>query len=249
MFNPQKVVWDKFVDFVPPALILIPVLLAHFRGSWFFVAAIVSAAVILFLFFRALPAPPAASRVRLILPFVFLIGVFGTAAASPLAGTFFAVLGSYLIYYYYRFFPKAVPVFVEQTVGLYAAFLFAVFLWSLNYFFTLPWWIMVSLAGAGFLVLFWQAFYKMSESPAPALGTMVGTLVMAEIFWAMLFWPVHFFTSAVVSFAVFYLVYMLSSLHFARRLSRRKIYFQVSFISVVVLITLLSSSWQPIGRV
>lgn len=226
------------------------VLCAFFPGLWFYVASVVSAAVILFLFFRALSrvGPLPASRAHLILPIMFLIGMYGTLAAGPLVGTFFAVLASYLIYYYYRFFPKTIPVFVEQTTTLFAAFLTAVFLWSLNYFFTPPWWTMVSLASVGFFILFWQTFYKICEPQKVALGAVVGTLIMAEIFWAMLFWPVHFFTSAVVSFAVFFLVYVLSDLYFHGRLSRRMIYFQVSLISVVVLITLVSSSWQPINR-
>ena len=184
----------------------------------------------------------------LVMPMLFLVGIFGTVAATSLSlGIFFAIFASYLFYFYYRHFPSPIPLYIEQTFTLYGAFLLSVFLWSLNFFFTPPWWITSLLMLAGFFPLFLQAFYKMARQIREAVfDALVASLLMVEISWTVLFWPVHFFTAAVISFAIFYLLYMLSIQYFKGRLNRRKIYFQLSLISIVVFVTLISSSWQPI---
>lgn len=196
----------------------------------------------MFMFFRALPSTQSvAGRGELLLPLLLLVGIFGTAAASTITGTFFGVLGAYLVFHFYRLFPSRVPRIMLETFTLYTVFLYSAFVWSINYYFSPQPWVTLILIVAGFFAMFRQ-----SES---LLGAWVGTLIMAEFAWVLLFWPVHFFTAAVVMLAVFYLIYMISHLSLIGKLSRRKIYFQVSLISIVVLIALLSSAWQPISRI
>lgn len=239
METPQK---RKISHYIPPAMIVATVILVYFQGLWFYESAILTMIVVMFLFFRSLQKiVPPLSRNALLLPLVSLIGIFGTAAASPLAGVFFGLVGAYLLYYYYRAFPKDVPIFIAQTMTLFAAFMFAAFIWSLNYFFTPPPWVVMILSGAGFFALLWPYLHT--------LGTWVGTTVMVEFTWVLLFWPVHFFTQAVASLAVFYLMFMLSYLRSIGKLTRPKIYFQVSLISFIVIIALLSSAWEPISGV
>ncbi len=232
----------KLSKYFPSILIMVTVLLIEFQGPLFYVSAAISIIVILFLLFRAQRSePPVPTRSFWFLPLVFSVGIFGTAAASPLLGLFFGMLGSYLFYYYYLFFPKNIPVFIEQTTALFTAFVFSSFSWSLSYYFMLPPWATIFFSALGFYLLF--------RHRLAALGALVGTLVMAETTWVLQFWPIHFFSLAVVSLAVFYLIFMFSHLHSIGKLSTRKIYFQVSLIAVVVILTLLSSPWQPINRI
>lgn len=232
----------KYSKYLPSILIMVAVLLVQFPAPWFYVSAAVSAIVILSLFFRALRADSSPSARRLwFVPLVFLVGVFGTATAAPLPGLFFGLLGSYLVYYFYLFYPKNLPIFIEQTTTLFAAFVFSSFAWSLSYYYTPPPWTIVIFSATGFYLLF--------RSRLAHLGALIGTLVMAELTWVLQFWPIHFFSLAVVSLAGFYLIFMFSHLQSIGKLSSRKIYFQVSLIALVVLLTLLSSPWQPINRI
>ena len=244
----------KYLIFLPSALILLTALLgnrsgAQRFGSYYF-AVVISLVVILGLELRLLRRTTRnlADLLWLLLPFLYLVGIFGTVAATSTGiGLFFAIFASYLFYFYHNHFPSPIPLYIEQTFTLYGAFLLSVFLWSLNFVFTPPWWVVSLLMFAGFFPLFLQAFYKMARSAGEAgFDAFVAALLMVEISWAVLFWPVHFFTAAVVSFGAFYLLYLISMQYFKNRLNRRKIYFQVSLISIVVLITLMSSSWQPI---
>lgn len=220
------------------------------RLGTFYLAAAASAVLILVSQWRRLKEHTSSrpDLLWLVMPAVFLIGVFGTVAAAPAGiGLFLAVLASYIFYYYHRHFPSPIPLYLEQTFVLYGAFLLSVFLWSLNFYFTPPGWVISLVILAGFFPLFWQAFYKMKHSAGDAaLDGLVAALLLVEMSWVMLYWPVHFFTTAVVSFTAFYLVYMLSVQYFKGRLNKRKIYFQVSLACFVLLITLATSSWQPI---
>lgn len=244
----------NYISLVPSALILITALLGNRSGAQrlgsYYIGAALSFAVIIFSELRLLRrrTRSRADFLWLVMPGLFLLGIFGTVAATQAGiGIFFAILASYLFYFYHRHFPSPIPLYIEQVFTLYGAFLLSIFLWSFNYFFTPAWWITTLLMFGGFFLLFLQAFYKMARPPGEAVfDALVMALLMVEVSWAVLFWPVHFFTAAVISFAVFYLAYMLGVQYFKGRLNRRKIYFQTSLISIVVLITLISSSWQPI---
>lgn len=185
----------------------------------------------------------------LLLPSLFLLGLFGTIGAISFAGTklFVAVFAVFLLYFYQQHFPKAVPVFIEEIFTLSAAFLVFNFLWSVNFFFTPPWWGMIGLVFVFGFLLFWQAFYKIGKPGNEALlqGLLCG-LLAAESAWAILFLPVHFLTASVVSFMVFYVIYVLSSFYFAGRLTSKKIYFQLGLVALLLVLSLVSSPWQPI---
>ncbi|OGE76344.1 MAG: hypothetical protein A3C85_00925 [Candidatus Doudnabacteria bacterium RIFCSPHIGHO2_02_FULL_48_21] len=254
---PVKKPLVKILSFLPTILVVATALSANRGGAQrfgsFYIMAGLSLFLILLLQLRLLRRTTANREdlLWLVMPFIFLVGTFGTVAATSAGiGIFFALFAGYLFYFYHRHFPSPIPLYIEQTFTLYGAFLLAVFLWSLNFFFTPPWWITSLLMCAGFFPLFWQAFYKMGQQGSEAaLYALVMALVMMEVAWTVLFWPVHFFTSAVMSFSAFYLIYMLAMFYFKGRLNRRKVYFQVSLISIVVLVTLASSSWQPISRI
>ena len=245
---------SKYGKFLPSALILLTAFFGSRSGAQrfgsFYLAVAVSVLLILAMQFRLLRKTSKSINdlLWLVMPCLFLVGTFGAVASTSAGlGLFFAVLSSYLFYFYHRHFPSPIPLYIEQTFSLYGAFLLSVFLWGLNFFFTPAWWIMLLFGFISFFPFFWQAFYKMSRSGSAALfDALIVALFVVEMIWAMLYWPVYFFTVAVVMFGAIYLVYMLAFQYFKNRLNRRKIYFQVMVVSFVVLIALSTASWQPI---
>lgn len=185
-----------------------------------------------------------------ILPAVYVLGLFGTIAATSALGTkmFLAIAGAVLFLFYEWDFPKKPLLSFEEIYTLSAAFLVLTALWAGSFFLHLPWWAVMLAAFVIFYLLFWQGFHKMNILKSDTiLWALISALIMAEIVWAISFWPVYFLTAAAVSFAGFYLVYILSDLHFKGALSAKQVYFQIAIILVVLLFSLLSSSWQPLG--
>lgn len=130
----------------------------------------------------------------------------------------------------------------EEFFTLSAVILLLVSFWSINFFFSPPWWVISLLTLFAFWLIFEQFLQKISVA-SHMLWSLVGTLILVEISAALLYWPVNFFTSSVVVFSVFYLIYILTELYYAKRLTLKKLYFHVSLVSVLLLGTTLSSGW------
>ncbi len=169
---------------------------------------------------------------NLIFPTLFLLGLFGTLAAiSSLAlKILLALLGSLLYWKRTRLGKDLFP--------LSSAFLLLTLLWSVNFFFTPPWWLLSLLSFSLFFLWFWARF--------SLLRTLLFSLIVVEISWAVQFLPVHFLTAAVIIFAIIYLMYMFTRLQQEQALTRQQIYFQTGMMVVLLLLTFLSSAWQPI---
>lgn len=246
-----KFQFDNPGKFIPSALVVIGAVIEFFRtpdqfyGYLFFSLAAVLAVGLL-----------SAARLRkhskkrsdlswVIMPVLFAAGLFGTMAATNTLGMLFAVLAVYILYFYFSYFPSGIPQYIEQTFVLLGTFMLVVAVWSLNFFFSPPWWLVTLLFfGVSFLI-FWQMFYKMGQMEKNlTLGALIGGLIMAEVSWALLFWPVYFFTAALVSFSLFYVCYILSGLYFEGRLTSRKVYFQLALVLLVLFATLASTAWE-----
>src|SRR3989344_2900687 len=72
----------------------------------------------------------------------------------------------------------------------------------------------------------------------------VPPLLVVETAWAILFMPVYFLTAAVVSFSAFYLMYVLSSLYFADRLTGKKVYFHTGLVLLFLLLSFIIIPWK-----
>src|SRR3989344_7896768 len=180
---------------------------------------------------------------------LYLVGLYGAlAAVSSLAiRLLLAAAASVLLFFRIVSFSKT-PVWNLNewfTVGTGALLLLGQ--WAWNFYFTPAWYLVLFAAASLFFLLFWQAGREQGLFPIRAVeGALVGSLLMVEVTWSLLFWPTHFFTIAAVSFAPFYLIYVLSSLYFTKRLSKRQAYFQIGAVAAMVIIVMLSSPWQPI---
>jgi len=184
----------------------------------------------------------------LILPTLFMVGTLGAMAtiSSMVLKITLGVVTAILFYLYESYFPDRHPAFFEEMFSLVVAFLVLVFLWGLYFFFGLAWWGLLVISGIIFALLFLQAFYKMNRRGQDlTLMTLLAVILLLEISWTQFYLPVHFLTASVVGFAVFYLIYTLSRLHFLGKLSRDKVYFQVGMIAILVALSLFSSPWGP----
>lgn len=190
------------------------------------------------------------SGLLVILPAVYVLGLFGTVAATSALGVklFLSIAGAIGLLFYEWNYPARSAQPMEEIFTLLAAFLVLTALWAGSFFLHLPWWAVMLATFVIFYLVFWQGFHKMNILKSDTvLWALISALIMAEIVWAISFWPVYFLTAAVVSFAGFYLVYILSDLHFKGALSAKQVYFQIAIILVVLLFSLVSSSWQPLG--
>ena len=185
----------------------------------------------------------------LVLPAFFLLGIFGVTSlvSSDFLKLLIAVPACYMFLLYEFYFPKRVRVALEELFSVTTGFAILVFLWGINFFFTPTWWIFMLILGLAFFLLYFQAFYKFGFATGEAFtNSLLGTLVMLETAWAVLYWSVHFLTSAMVTFVVFYVVYMLSAEFFKGTLTRRKIYFQLWVVSFILFFSVASSLWRPV---
>lgn len=186
---------------------------------------------------------------QVILPAFFMIGLFGTTAgiSSLFLRICLGLLAAGLFYSYQIYLGEPLPAFLEDLFVLSTAFLLSIFLWSLNFFYSPPAWGTLLLSSVLFFPVFFQSFYKLEKGRGRAiLLALVAILLISESAWVILFLPLHFLTAAVMQFGVFYTIYMLSLAHFSGRLTRKKVYFHVGLILIVLGISLLSSPWQPI---
>ena len=186
-----------------------------------------------------------------VLPVLYLIGLMGTVAASSTSyvRVGVVVIGAYIFYAYQRGFPNRVPQFLEDTFSMLGTFFFLVFVWSLNFFFSLsiPGWALMLGVATAFFLNFRQLFYKLGIfARRGSIYALLCALVMAQVTWAILYWPVNFLTASVTSFTLYYLIYTLGTLHFRQNLNRDKLYFQIAIILVVLLFSLISSPWRPV---
>lgn len=185
---------------------------------------------------------------HLVPPSFFLAGFFAVSAAVswPIAKIFLSAVAGLLFFIYENHFPQKHSIFLEELFVLVTGFLVLLGIAGVNFYFNLDWWIGSTLVFVLFFFIFSQQFYKMKRGDRrELLYAAAGSLIVFEFFWIALFWPVHFLTLAVIVFAVFYVVYMISNLTFAGHLTRRKVYFHVFFMLALVLSALLSSAWQP----
>jgi len=185
----------------------------------------------------------------LILPMIYLVSFFGSAASVSSSGMkILLALGAVFLFYVYQiYFPNVPPLLVEETVSLAAGFMALLTIWSVNFFFTPAWWILSSLTFIVFFLIFLQAFHKMGRAGLDSvLLSLICGLIMVETAWTILFMPVYFLTAAVVSFSAFYLMYVLSSLYFADRLTGKKVYFHTGLVVLFLLLTFITSPWKPL---
>ena len=152
-------------------------------------------------------------------------------------------MASGIFYYYQANFltwqtPEVDQEFFTLTVGL----LVLIPIWSLNFFFNFPGWVTTLSTSFCFFLIFIHVFYKINV-PSKFIWALVSILILVELNASVLYWPVHFFTAAVMVFSGFYLLYVLTVLYYSHRLTAKRIYFHTALAFAVAIGAVSSSMW------
>ena len=137
-------------------------------------------------------------------------------------------------------------VFSENVFFLSA---FGIFLgiWAINFFFTPGWWIIMALVFLFSVILIWIGIFNThAERKERITYTLFLSLGLTEISWALLFWPLHYLSMAIVISAIFYLAWTMTRLHFLGMLNFKKIAYHSGFIALILIITLSTAAWLPL---
>jgi hypothetical protein len=70
--------------------------------------------------------------------------------------------------------------------------------------------------------------------------------IMAEIFWVLSFWPFGYLTTGVAGLIFYFVFWDIIQCHFSQKLSKRRIVFNLVFLSILVTVVLSSARWLPV---
>jgi hypothetical protein len=182
---------------------------------------------------------------HLLLPSIYLIGAAGV----------FAIIPSTIIRISFLFLASVLFYLLEVKLGkeshflqnIYLLSVFAIYLgmFALQFYFNLQIWYLVPLS---FIVTYFLAVQGLAgfSLPAKKYFYLLIALIAAEATWGMAFWPTHYFVNSVILFCIFYLLWLFAFSAFFGKLSRAKIYWQLTLIAIVVIVTLSTAAWRPL---
>ena len=141
--------------------------------------------------------------------------------------------------------PKTNSIFLEN-IFFFSAFGIFLGIWALDFFFTPAWWLIMALVFTSSLLLFWTGIFNThAQLNEKIIYTLFLAFMLTQISWALLFWPLHFVSMAVVTSVLFYLAWTVVRLHFLGSLNRQRIVYHSTFALLILLITLSTAVWLP----
>lgn len=182
---------------------------------------------------------------HLLLPTIYLLGVGSVFAVitSPTFRLAFLIMAC-LLFYVLEMRIGRESHFL-QNVYLLSVFALYLGLFALQFYFNLKIWWMIPLVFLLTYLLAVQGFAGFSL-PAKRYFYLLVAIIISEAAWGLVFWPTHFFVNSVVLFCIFYLLWLFSFSAFFGRLSRQKIYWQVTLIALILAVTLGTAAWRPL---
>jgi hypothetical protein len=134
-----------------------------------------------------------------------------------------------------------------QNVYLFSSFAILIGLYALQFYFHLNYLWMVPLIFIATYALIVQGFAGFSL-PVKKYFSFLIAFVCAQIAWGLSLWPTYFVVNALITFSVFYLLWIFSFSAFFGKLTRNKIYWQLSLVLIILAVTLSSTSFRPLTR-
>lgn len=132
-----------------------------------------------------------------------------------------------------------------QNVYLLSVFGLFLALFAIQFYFNLRvWWIVPITFGVTYLLSI-QGFAGFSL-PSKRYFHLLIAMIAAEVTWALSFWPTYFFVNAVILFCFFYVLWLFSFSAFFGKLTRQKVYWQLTLIAIVLILTLSTAAWRPL---
>lgn len=182
---------------------------------------------------------------HLMLPVIYLLacGSVFVLLTDPGFRIFFLILASIIFY------------MLEVRLGRESHFLQNIFLLSVfglyfgmfgfQFYLNLKIWWIVPIAFVLSYLLSIQGFAGFSL-PSKRYFHLLIAMIATEITWALSFWPTHFFVNTVILFCTFYLLWLFSFSAFFGKLTRQKVYWQLTLIAIVLILTLTTTAWRPV---
>lgn len=132
-----------------------------------------------------------------------------------------------------------------QNIYLLSAFSIFIGIFSAQFYFNFSiYWIgLISFVSSYFLIV--QGFAGILL-PLKKYFSFVIALVCGQLALGLALWPTYFLVNAIVLFCAFYLLWLFAVSVFFGKLSRKKIYWQLALVILVLAITLSSAAWKPL---
>lgn len=184
---------------------------------------------------------------HLLLPVLFLLaagGIFAILTSFQLRIWFLLLAG---IIFYLMETNLRKEGYLLQTVFLMSSFALYVGLFSLHFYLRLNPGLLTILSVflTGLLAITGFAGFSL---PAKKYFILLITVVCAEITLALAYWPTYFLVNAVILFCIFYLLWIFAVSVFFGKLSKQKIFLQLTMIGLVLFIVLSTTAWSPLFK-
>jgi hypothetical protein len=182
---------------------------------------------------------------HLMLPIIYLIGtgsIFAIVNSSTVR-TLFLILAC-VIFYFLEVKLGRESHFL-QNVYLLSVFSFYFALFAVEFYFDLKIWYIVPAAFILTYLLSIQGFAGFSL-PSKKYFHLLIAIICTQVVWALSFWPTQFFVNAVILFCFYYILWLFSFSAFFGKLTRQKVYWQLTLVAIVLILTLSTAAWRPI---
>ena len=182
---------------------------------------------------------------HLLLPTIYLLAVGSVFIIIPSATLRLIFLIAVSINFYFLEVRLGRESHFLQNIYLLSVFGLYLGMFAVHFYFNVKNWFLVPAAFGLTYLLAIQGLAGFSL-PAKRHFYFLIALVCAEATWGLTFWPTHFFVNSIVLFSIFYLLWIFSFSAFFGKLSRQKIYWQLSLIAIILAVTLSTAAWRPI---
>lgn len=184
---------------------------------------------------------------HLLLPCFYLIGTASVFAIMTNHSWRLVFLILATIFFYVMEMELGRESHLLQNIFLFSVFEIFVGLFAVQFYLHLSYiWITIIMFVVSYFLII-QGFAGFSL-PVKKYFSFLITLVCAETAWALSWWPTYFVVDAIIAFAIFYLLWIFSFSAFFGKLSKNKIYWQLSLVLLVVIVVLATTNFRPLNR-
>jgi hypothetical protein len=182
---------------------------------------------------------------HLLLPCFYLVGIASIYAVITDNSWSVVFLVLAVIVFYFLEMDLGHESHFLQNIFLFSVFAIYIGLYALQFYFHLSFvWIVLLIFLSSYLLII-QGFAGFSL-PVKKYFSLLISLVCAQVALGLFLWPTYYLVNAVITFIIFYLLWIFSFSAFFGKLSRNKIYWQLSLAIIVLGLVLVTTSFKPL---
>lgn len=182
---------------------------------------------------------------HLLLPVIYVVATASVYVLIPSSFWQEVFLGTASLIFFFMELRLGKESHLLQNVFLISSFGIFLGLFGLVFYYRLPTYIFIPLVFGFSFVLSVQGLTGF-QLPAKKYFYILTATITAQTAWGLLYWPTHYFVNATVLFSVFYILWLFSFSAFFGKLSRAKIFWQLSLVTILLVIVLSTAAWEPI---